>query len=81
MLAVEQAAIVIPAVLIGVLSGIGLAALLSPLLGEVPAALHIPFAQIAGLLATIAVLFGALLGWSASIVRGTDVALQIRTVD
>lgn len=81
MLAVEQAAIVIPAVVIGVLSGLGLAALLSPLLSEVPAALHIPLAQITGLLATIAVLFTALLGWSASIVRGTDVALQIRTVD
>lgn len=81
MLAIEQAAIVVPAVLIGVLSGIGLAALLSPLLGEVSAALHIPFAQIIGLLATIAVLFGALLGWSASILRSTDVAQQIRTVD
>jgi hypothetical protein len=81
MLAVEQTAIVAPALGIGVLVGAGLAALLLPLLGVGGAVLRLPLAQVIGLLATIGVLFAALLVWSAKIVRGVDVAQQVRAVD
>lgn len=81
MLTVEQAAVVLPALVIGVLVGAGLAALLMPLLGITAASVQFPAAQIVGLMGVVGALFAVLLGWSARLLRGIDVAQQVRAVD
>lgn len=81
MLAVEQAAVVLPALIMGVLVGAGLAVLLMPLLGITAAGLQLPAAQIIALMGVVGALFVVLLGWSARMLRGVDVAQQVRAVD
>lgn len=81
MLAIEQAAVVLPALVIGVVVGTGLAVLLAPLMTTDVALLRVPLLQVAGLLAVVAVLFVALLVWAANTLRSADITTHMRTVE
>jgi hypothetical protein len=78
MLAVEQAAVIAPAVVIGTVTGAGLAALLLPLLGDGQATLQFPAAQIGALVLAIVVLFAVLTAGSAAALRQTGMDSRMR---
>ncbi|HRL14354.1 MAG TPA: hypothetical protein PKX07_20905, partial [Aggregatilineales bacterium] len=78
MLAVEQAAVIAPAIVIGTATGAGLAALLLPLLGEGLAALQLPAAQIGALVLAIVILFAVLIAGSAAALRQTGMTRRLR---
>jgi hypothetical protein len=81
MLIVEEVAVILPALLMGVGAGIGLAALLSPLIDAAEGVLTLPLGSVAGLLIAILVLIAGLLIWSGMALRRLAVVTQIRVTE
>ncbi len=78
-LATEQAALVMPAMLVGIGLGVALAYLLLPFLTLIGGqALHLPIGGVVGLLVALMVTFGVLLGIAAIILRRQSVHHMLR---